>query len=744
MAISTLAATTLLMVNLGFVTVPVRAALLPGQEVAQRRGLAGDPREALLDGVGRIAAPGVPGTISVWGAEGSVIVAGIEGGGEVPVVATSRLGLGGVVLFAHSGYLGKDALHHADTGRLMARAVRWSASKETPRVGIVGATECGEYLSAEGFTVVALGDRWHARLEDADVIILAGDVREEQFENVRAFLRAGGGFITAQTGWGWRQIHRGRPVGELGVNRLLEPASIAFTDGYADRTAADGFDAGREVSPYAHGRAALLATLEARVLTAADARTASHAAMSAVRAMPRSDAELRPRIDQRLAERADQLVPTESEPMTATGSPIDRFLLAVQVDRIENLPADQVRAHPAASRFPGPVPSDAPRLDRVVPINTAVSRWHSLGLYVPAGEVVTVEIPESAAALGLRAVIGCHTDELWHHGEWKRVPRISSTTPLSRSQTTLASSFGGLLYIDVPARASGRVLDVTVRGAVAAPLFVLGKTSPTQWRDSIRHAPGPWAELATSSVIVSIPSEKIRDMDDPTPVLEFWNRVMDAAADLAEIPRERQSPERFVPDVQISAGYMHSGYPIMTHLDAADWLGNLDELRQGNWGLYHELGHNHQHSDWTFDGTVEVTCNLFTLYIHDMVCDRPRTDSRRWLEKHTPDAARHLARGARFETWKREPFTALAMYMQLQQAFGWETFKKVFAEYRDLPSADRPKGDDQKRDQWLVRFSRACGRNLGPFFESWGVPTSQAARDQVLDLPGWMPEGWPP
>ena len=71
-------------------------------------------------------------------------------------------------------------------------------------------------------------------------------------------------------------------------------------------------------------------------------------------------------------------------------------------------------------------------------------------------------------------------------------------------------------------------------------------------------------------------------------------------------------------------------------------------------------------------------------------------------------------------------------------------FRQVFAEYRDLPDEERPKNDDEKRDQWLVRFSRAVGRDLGPFFEAWGIPTSQAARDSVSDLPDWVPESFPP
>jgi hypothetical protein len=40
---------------------------------------------------------------------------------------------------------------------------------------------------------------------------------------------------------------------------------------------------------------------------------------------------------------------------------------------------------------------------------------------------------------------------------------------------------------------------------------------------------------------------------------------------------------------------MHSGYPMMAHLDAADRILDLDMLQSdGDWGVFHEFGHNMQ------------------------------------------------------------------------------------------------------------------------------------------------------
>ena len=96
-----------------------------------------------------------------------------------------------------------------------------------------------------------------------------------------------------------------------------------------------------------------------------------------------------------------------------------------------------------------------------------------------------------------------------------------------------------------------------------------------------------------------------------------------------------------------------------------------------------------------------------------------------------------------FAAWQADPFLALAMYAQLRMQFGWEPFKKAFADYRALPNDQRPKTEEQKHDQWMTRMSQATGKNLGPFFQAWGIPTSDAARKSIEKLPAWMPADLP-
>jgi hypothetical protein len=284
-------------------------------------------------------------------------------------------------------------------------------------------------------------------------------------------------------------------------------------------------------------------------------------------------------------------------------------------------------------------------------------------------------------------------------------------------------------------------VDVTIGGAYAAPLWVQGETSLADWKKTIRWAPAPWAEIVTDKIILTVPARSVRDLDDPQPLADFYNKGMDAAFALFGAP-PRTRPERIVADVQISAGYMHSGYPIMTWLDVEKTTVDLAAIKKFPWGHFHEIGHNFQQSAWTFDGTGETTNNLLPLYVwtkllkHDIGSAHPAlTDAeraQRWKKYNDG--------GRKFNEWKSSPWLALEMYLQLQEAFGWKPFQKAFAEYETLTEAVKLSTEEEQHDLWMERMSRATGRNLGPFFEKWNVPVSAAARASVASLPAWMPK----
>ncbi|WP_422929363.1 M60 family metallopeptidase [Singulisphaera sp. PoT] len=123
---------------------------------------------------------------------------------------------------------------------------------------------------------------------------------------------------------------------------------------------------------------------------------------------------------------------------------------------------------------------------------------------------------------------------------------------------------------------------------------------------------------------------------------------------------ETLNPRVIVADARISLGYMHSGNPIMGPIDASVKIAlNEARLRQdGTWGHFHEIGHNHQHGDWTFDGMGGVTNNLIVLTNFDEVLGL-RFDSGheniRDRDLRNRRIREFMGKGSPFQEWKSDP-----------------------------------------------------------------------------------------
>uniref|UniRef100_A0AAG2UWM7 TRPM8 channel associated factor 2 n=1 Tax=Homo sapiens TaxID=9606 RepID=A0AAG2UWM7_HUMAN len=364
--------------------------------------------------------------------------------------------------------------------------------------------------------------------------------------------------------------------------------------------------------------------------------------------------------------------------------------------------------------------------------------WVSTGLYLLEGQNAEVSLSEAAASAGLRVQIGCHTDDLTKARKLSRAPVVTHQCWMDRTERSVSCLWGGLLYVIVPKGSQLGPVPVTIRGAVPAPYYKLGKTSLEEWKRQMQENLAPWGELATDNIILTVPTTNLQALKDPEPVLRLWDEMMQAVARLAAEPFPFRRPERIVADVQISAGWMHSGYPIMCHLESVkEIINEMDMRSRGVWGPIHELGHNQQRHGWEFPPhTTEATCNLWSVYVHETVLGIPRAQAHEALSP--PERERrikaHLGKGAPLCDWN--VWTALETYLQLQEAFGWEPFTQLFAEYQTL--SHLPKDNTGRMNLWVKKFSEKVKKNLVPFFEAWGWPIQKEVADSLASLPEWQ------
>ena len=412
-------------------------------------------------------------------------------------------------------------------------------------------------------------------------------------------------------------------------------------------------------------------------------------------------------------------------------------------------------AHAASRDFPGAVESPE-RVTRMVAYDaglvhrwdtknggapnlyTSPDVWQETGLYAAPGEVVVVKVASLPAHRVIKVIIGCHRDGLLKLDKWNRFPVIARTFELKVGENKVANAFGGQLFIQSSHQDWRKPQKTTAaaplefRNAVAMPTYVLGKDTPESWAKA-RQLPAPWVTLSGKQVILHVQASAVKELADPKALLEWWDQAMALEDDL--IALRRLAPERVVPDRQISAGFMHSGYPFMCWIDPSqkDSVDLPKLMKQGNWGFFHELGHNHQCSAWTFDGQTEVTCNLFSLYVMEKLVGKPTGRGHEAMEKLDELLAKRFAAEP-----KKGPFEQLATFVVLIRAHGWGPLRETLRSYADDAA---PKGSTKEQLQSLfaLRYGKAAKADVSAYFEKMGYHVEPAAKSVLKGFPAFQP-----
>lgn len=711
----------------------------------------------LLEGVEELVFGGsLPSRMVVWGETAFPLVATEA---DQVVVAGARVGAGKALHFGHEGQLSGAATVEGDGGRIVENALSWMNLDDGAVAVDPGMGALADWLEGLGHTVVRMDSETPdlTAFAEAEVRVWATTSYPEHAPETDAaiadWLRSGGSVISGGHAWWWAYSTGSTdPYTDHPGNQWLGAAGLTLTGLTADGAAAIPVDG--TPSPLLHAGLGLAAARdhidELAILDEEGIRLATTSAGLAASVLPLGSPwflEARTMLEAGAAP-----VPTEDDPVEPANEPVPAFFVQLQDALNARLPAAELAADPAAADFPGAVTTTdsaswAVELDlsyggrdsRYAFSGAGAPVWRSTGIYLAPGQKVAVRVPEAVVDSGVDVQIGSHTDTIWHTESWSRSPSVVRRYALDEVSVLVASAHGGLLYLRVPAGVDLGPVTVSGDGGHPAARYVAGETAASDWQEAAATTGAPWAELETGDLVLTVPTETARDLEDPAPLLAFWQEVMDAQAELGGLTGPRARAERIVTDRQISAGWMHSGYPIMAHNASAPDLVNLDQLSvSGDWGAFHELGHNHQWRAWHVDGATEATCNLWSVHTMEEVVGLDRSAAHSAMADSDRQARvdSYLAGGADFAgSWS--VWTALETYLQLQEAFGWEPLIAVQQQYLADDPADDPTTQAGVIDRWVQRSSEATGRDLGAFYLAWGWPVQPSTLAAVDHLPDW-------
>ncbi|XP_072311755.1 TRPM8 channel-associated factor homolog [Eucyclogobius newberryi] len=645
------------------------------------------------------------------------------------VIAGGYYGKGRVIVVSHEGLLGNktmapfwnNAVHWLDQGRLGVVGVEANAAFDVLNESGLNCRKTGFAPGLSVFVRTAYG----------------GD----HIEQIQEFVAEGGGLLIGGHAWYWAQSHPGQNyLTEFSGNKLLNPMGLTLLSGTVGGGVFKTPEPCSVVKDNYHFRHLLY-------------RFARHVT---------ENKDITPHEEKRLKKlgcdcasflRLDsdgccsqlQFVSMLTDLLKTTGMPQVSETCPVKSPKdhlLLSLATEVYKVCPNPEELLGFLIKDNPLLPVVhnqkikLNVNTADGEeWVSTGLYLSPGMKTYMTIPAEILNKGWKVQVGCQTDHL-NANDLKRAPRVCERFPVTSEMMLVHNLWGGLVYLIAPPKTQVTGAEIVVQVGVPAPYYKSGETFLSDWL-LLRTAPSPWAELEFENIILTGPSDVVRSLDRPDELAAIWDKIMRAIADLASIPHKFKRKERFVCDVQISHGWMHAGYPIMAHRSAAaEMVSVIHGMTKSVWGHIHELGHNQQRGCWEFPPhTTEATCNLWSVYVHETVFNIPRGKAHPAMleEKRKERAEKYAKNGRKLNEW--DMWTALETYMQLQERFGWDAFKTVFAAYHNMSGV--PGNKEGKMNLYCVTFSEVVGMDLTGFFKAWGWPIEGDTEKKLSNLPAW-------
>ncbi len=710
-------------------------------------------QDELLRGMGQTSWGGWPSPVLPIG-EWAFPVAFAEGGytSEIPVISASHVGKGRMLGYGHENWVyGSGGIEET---AFSLRAVEWVCGTNA-EVGLAygaGFDDFQDDLESEGHTVhnsvspdnlsgvdCFLDEFWNGHDDDDNA-------------NIVAFLLGGGGVIMGGHAWYWSYSNTDVAHNYPG-NKIAKETGLFVSNAWGYNE----MDMSELPHELTRPRAAIDAIrgdrIEGQILSTDEASIADStlSLCTSVVSLDFDDfwAPLREVVNQTGWTVIEYGTLWDDVGYNLGEDPVADSLLRVETALTQGLPANELPSHPSHIEFPGEVPGNASRVVRTVsvdgnqsglPSNFGYSsaRAHlrmTTGTYAAPGEVITVTLPPHVVDSGTYILVGAHSDSLWGKEQLHRHPEIVRWWYVDGIEMEVGNAFGGPIYVAIEPGSSLGVFDVTISNAVESPTYIHGETSVEDWVQQSRHYPAPWAELGSDQFILSVPSHEIRGLEDPDDLMEWWGQALGMEHELyGFLPWSRV--ERAVFDAQISAGWMHSGYPFMAHDLSVSSVVNVTHMsEEGDWGMFHELGHNHQWMPSTLPGTTETGCNFASVYLmedlvgvggHGAVSPEQReTRTRTYFDN-----------GANIADWS--VWVALETFLMVKEEWSWAEITSALSVYYDLPAAEVPSTDDEKFNAWVLHLSNSTGFNLAPYHAAWGFPLVQSTFDALDHLPVWV------
>lgn len=326
---------------------------------------------------------------------------------------------------------------------------------------------------------------------------------------------------------------------------------------------------------------------------------------------------------------------------------------------------------------------------------------------------------------------------------WNKTPIEYSLQ--SGENTVNIDSEGGMVYVRYTKynNPSGNAKIKFVSGWEHSPVFRLDKTSSKNWKKMLNA----FSEVPSVTIIgnkcmlvvsrdnaIAFQDENLNNLlnsiDD---VIDVQNVIsgMDGSSSL-HMPMSH----KLLFSEYTGSDYYMFAYNFRTAYNntGVQFILSEQKFKDEGWGPWHELGHMHQMSAWTWDEIVESTVNIYSLASEKSMGISPSRLRRenKWenIEMYLAlDEADKNFNGDSIDVWTR-----LGMFYQLQLAYGdffYINLHKIIREKNPETNSD----EDRMR-VFMLNACLAANKDLTVFFKDWGLKFSSvnAVYNEIAEL----------
>ncbi|CAH8513188.1 unnamed protein product [Dicrocoelium dendriticum] len=391
-----------------------------------------------------------------------------------------------------------------------------------------------------------------------------------------------------------------------------------------------------------------------------------------------------------------------------------------------------IEVAPGYARAPGSVLSSEKPTSYTVKFNVDLSgSFYPMGGYAKPGEAFRYKVLENSATdlTGFRIRINPQTDVI-RKNVMKRWFVVTSVKDLE-NEGEFASPFGGPIVIEIPAKGS---ISIRFENVYRYAWFDLRDTKTmNSWETDRKKYRGVPFVMVVGNDMISMLDTSISTTWDAERLkwcINYFDNVIKIMHNYRGTNSETDRMQVFVTDVQLSAGWGHSGYPWMGYVPWTEDFGNIDEIKKGHIiGIPHEIGHNLQVQQITFTNGTEVSNNAYIPVAHYYLLGLPA-----YTKGYTPgwsdDDEKEL-----LALWRGNKYIGVGVshYNYFARSFSPALVGNVMNEaYHANTSLDK---EEDKVNFWIQHLCSESGHDLVPFNRMWHFPIS----DETVTLCGKYP-----